>query len=217
MYVVAEVDREALGGADLDEELTDPVGVDASHRFASHHILIPRRRLENCGTSASQIRTGLGYETQNRVREGHGVDDLDGLFESIGLDVAVERGEEVLDGYWLHSRHSRRFLIWVASGDARSGGGESTGNLSRSKRVVDWFLAENTGKRAAILDFVGCQRGHNFVPRKTGTGQIGPWKRLGSPWEAGLLNKALQHLQGLCIFSFAFEEICKVLNKFVKL
>jgi len=57
--VVAEVNREALGGADRGERLVDLVGLDVCHHLASHRVLIPRRRLENCGTSGSQIRTGV--------------------------------------------------------------------------------------------------------------------------------------------------------------
>jgi len=56
---------------------------------------------------------------------------------------------------------------------------------------VDLFLEENTGKRAAILDFMGCQRAHSFGPGEIATGQIGPWKRPGSLWDIGLPKEAL--------------------------
>jgi len=47
------------------------------------------------------------------------VGDLGGLFESTGLDVAVERGEEVLDGYRLRGgggrlRFGRHREAWVS-------------------------------------------------------------------------------------------------------
>lgn len=120
--VVAEVDREALCGADRGERLVDLVGLDVCHHLASHRVLITRRCLENCGTSGSQIRTGLGHETRGPAGEEMEcltlVGDLGGLFESTGLDVAVERGEEVLDGYWLRGggrrlRFGRHREAWV--------------------------------------------------------------------------------------------------------
>ena len=43
-----------------------------------------------------------------------------------------------------------------------------------TRRVVVLILEENTGKRAAIPDFMGCQMDDNFGPREVGTGQIGP-------------------------------------------
>lgn len=57
--VVAEIDREALGGADRGERLVDLVGLDVCHHLASHRVLISRRCLENCGTSGNQIGTGV--------------------------------------------------------------------------------------------------------------------------------------------------------------
>ena len=46
--IVAEVDGEALGGADGRERLVRRVGLDVRHHLASHRVLVSRRRLENC-------------------------------------------------------------------------------------------------------------------------------------------------------------------------
>jgi len=109
-------------------------------------------------------------------------------------------------------RGASRLDLDGAGGGARStwlnGGGLATGAASRgrrgvarlasaahgealpTRRVVVLILEENTGKRAAIPDFVGCQMDDNFGPGEVGTGQIGPWKSPGSLRDNGLPKEA---------------------------
>lgn len=62
---VAEVDREALGGADRGERLLNRIGLDVRHHLAPHRILVARRRRENCRISpgGSDQRCGQGRGT----------------------------------------------------------------------------------------------------------------------------------------------------------
>jgi hypothetical protein len=66
---------EALGGADRGERLVGLVGLDVRHYLASHRVLVPRRRLENCGESVAGVRfkPGLGPTRRGR-KEGRALD-----------------------------------------------------------------------------------------------------------------------------------------------
>lgn len=97
--VVAEVDGEALGGADRSERFVGLIGLDERHDLASHCVLVPRSRLENCREPATEVRFkgGLGQKIDPTRREVKVnltlVGDLDGMGKIASLDVAVERGE----------------------------------------------------------------------------------------------------------------------------
>jgi hypothetical protein len=54
--IVAEIDGEALSGADGRELLVRRVGLDVRHHLASHRVLVAWGRHENC-----RIRHGCQY------------------------------------------------------------------------------------------------------------------------------------------------------------
>jgi hypothetical protein len=67
--VVAEVDGEALGIANDHEPLVCRVGLDVRHHFASHRVLVARRRRENCRISRGcQCRVALEARRGERRR-----------------------------------------------------------------------------------------------------------------------------------------------------